>query len=457
MRIHILGICGTFMAGIAVLAKQLGYQVSGCDEHVYPPMSDQLRSQGIELIQGFDPAQLQPRPDLVIVGNAMKRGNPCLEWLLNQQIPYTSGPEWLYDHVLKDKWVLAVAGTHGKTTTSSLLAHLLQENGFNPGFLIGGIPENFGVSARLTDSAFFVIEADEYDCAFFDKRSKFLHYRPRTVILNNLEFDHADIFDSLKDIQKQFHYLVRALPEQALIICPDNEPAIDEVLAMGCWTPVQKTSLDRDAMWQALMIQSHEFSLHHQQTLIGTVSWSLLGRHNVQNALAAIAAATHIGISPALALPALTSFKNVKRRMEVKAQIDGITVYDDFAHHPTAIQLTLEGLRAHIGPSRLIAVLECASNTMRMGVHQHTLANSLAAADQAFVLAPSAATWDARSRFQQSPVPVNLAESIDQLVQQVASAVKTGDHVLIMSNGGFGGFHQKLIDVLTHQNALLNR
>lgn len=448
MRIHILGICGTFMAGIAVLAKQLGYQVSGCDEHVYPPMSDQLRSQGIELMQGFDPAQLQPQPDLVIIGNAMKRGNPCVEWVLNHQVPYTSGPEWLYDHVLQDKWVLAVAGTHGKTTTSSLLAHILQENGFNPSFLIGGIPENFGVSARLTDSAFFVIEADEYDCAFFDKRSKFLHYRPRTVVLNNLEFDHADIFDSLKDIQKQFHFLVRALPSEALIICPDNEPAIDEVLAQGCWTPVQKTSLDRDATWQASQISSHEFRVHHQQQLIGQVSWSLLGRHNVQNALAAMAAAAHIGITPTLALSALASFKNVKRRLEIKACIDGITLYDDFAHHPTAIQLTLEGLRAHIGSARLIAVLECASNTMRMGVHQHTLANSLAAADQAFVLAPSAATWDFRSRFQQSPVPVSLAESVDQLVQQVMLASKTGDHVLIMSNSGFGGFHQKLIDAL---------
>lgn len=451
MRIHILGICGTFMAGIAVLAKQLGHDVSGSDQAVYPPMSEQLQQQGIDLIQGFDPQQLQPTPDLVIIGNAMKRGNPCVEVVLNQQIPYTSGPEWLFDAILHDKWVLAVAGTHGKTTTSSLLTHILAEAGFNPSFLIGGIPENFHVSARLTDSAFFVIEADEYDCAFFDKRSKFLHYRPRTAILNNLEFDHADIFESLNDIQKQFHFLVRAMPSDGKIICPQHDTAVQEVLAQGCWTPVEGTALERDAVWQARDISSdgRQFTLNHREQVVGQIDWPLLGRHNVANALAAIAAAHHVGITPTVSIQALSSFKNVKRRLEIKGTVANITVYDDFAHHPTAIKTTLEGLRGHVGSQRILAILECASNTMKMGVHQHTLANALAAADQAFVLQPSHATWDVRATLQQAPIPVQVSDSIEQLVQQVVAQAKAYDHVLVMSNSGFGGFHQKLLSALT--------
>lgn len=450
MRIHILGICGTFMAGIAVLAKQLGHEVSGADERVYPPMSDQLRQQGIELIEGFDPQALQPAPDLVIIGNAMKRGNPSVEWVLNRAIPYTSGPEWLYDHILKDKWVLAVAGTHGKTTTSSLLAHILQEAGLNPSFLIGGVPENFGVSARLTDSAFFVIEADEYDCAFFDKRSKFLHYRPRTAILNNLEFDHADIFDSLKDIQKQFHFLIRAMPSEALIVCPDADRALNEVLQQGCWTPVERSAIDSPALWQATDVSSDGrcFQLWHRGNTVGSATSTLIGRHNVENSLAAIAAAAHVGVPPALALNALTHFKSVKRRLEIKAQIKDITLYDDFAHHPTAIKTTLEGLRGHVGSARILAVLECASNTMKMGVHRDALATSLAAANQAFVLAPSGANWDFRASFNASPVPIDLSDDLDALITAILGHVKAGDHVLIMSNGGFGGLHQKLIEAL---------
>ncbi len=451
MRIHILGICGTFMAGIAVLAKQLGHDVSGSDQHVYPPMSDQLIAQGIQLTSGFDIAQLTPMPDLVIVGNAMKRGNPCVEWLLNHQIAYTSGPEWLYDTILKDKWVLAVAGTHGKTTTSSLLAHLLEQGGLNPSFLIGGVPENFGVSARLTDSAFFVIEADEYDCAFFDKRSKFLHYRPRTAILNNLEFDHADIFDSLSDIQKQFHYLIRAMPSEGLLICPVNDSALEEVLNKDCFTPIQHFSIDQTADWQAIELSTDgcQFTLLQNQQAIGTAHWDLMGRHNITNALAAIAAAYHVGVPPTLALNALKTFKNVKRRMEIIGVINAITLYDDFAHHPTAIKTTLEGLRAKVGSARILAILECASNTMRMGIHEHTLAASLAAADQAFVLTPLSAHWDFRASFQQSPVPVKCADSIETLIQLVAQNAKAGDHIVIMSNSSFGGFHQKLSQTLT--------
>ncbi len=455
MRIHILGICGTFMAGIAVLAKQLGHNVSGSDQHVYPPMSDQLIAQGIQLTSDFEIDQLTPAPDLVIIGNAMKRGNPCVEWVLNQQILYTSGPEWLYDAILKDKWVLAVAGTHGKTTTSSLLAHILEISGLNPGFLIGGVPENFGVSARLTDSAFFVIEADEYDCAFFDKRSKFLHYRPRTTIVNNLEFDHADIFDHLSDIQKQFHYLVRAMPSTGLLICPTNDSALDEVLNKECFTPIQRFGIDQTADWQATALSTDgcQFTLIHNHAPIGTASSVLMGRHNINNALAAIAAAHHVGVPTTLALNALSTFKNVKRRMEIVGLVNAITIYDDFAHHPTAIKTTLEGLRAKVGAAKILAVLECASNTMRMGIHEQTLAASLAAADQAFVLTPSSANWDFRASFQQSPVSVKLADTIEALVQVVMQATKAGDHILIMSNGDFGGFHQKLTLALRALNA----
>ncbi len=444
MRIHILGICGTFMGGLAVLAKQLGHEVSGSDQNVYPPMSNQLRAQGITLMEGYCAENLMPRPDLVIIGNALSRGNSEVEAVLNQGLPYTSGAQWLSENVLQDKWVLAVAGTHGKTTTSSMLAWILEKQGFNPSFLIGGIPLNFGISARLTDSNFFVIEADEYDAAFFDKRSKFVHYRPRTAILNNLEYDHADIFPDLAAIQKQFHHFVRTVPSEGLLIVPEGDMALEETLALGCWTPVTYTSILGEGSWNADLLTGDGsrfavyFGVHHQ----GEVHWNLTGEHNVRNALAAMAAAHHVGVLPHDAIAALSNFQNVKRRMEVLASKDGVTIYDDFAHHPTAIATTLDGLRQHVGGEKIIAIIEPRSNTMRLGVHQHTLAASLRAADVAIIYQP-----ESQSALTLASNTV-VCSSLEEIVARFRNEIQHGCHVVLMSNGSFGGLHQLLISEL---------
>ena len=381
MHLHILGICGTFMGGIAAIARTAGHRVTGCDANVYPPMSDQLRALGIELIEGWDPSQLDLNPDIFVVGNVVARGNTLIEAILERNLPYTSGPQWLAENVLQGKWVLAVAGTHGKTTTASMLAWILEDAKLDPGFLIGGIPQNFGISARLTDSPFFVIEADEYDTAFFDKRSKFVHYRPRTALLNNLEFDHADIFPDLAAIETQFHHLIRTVPGNGLIVSNGREANLERVLARGCWTPVERFA--EDAGWSASEAnQDGAFDVLRNGKVQGTVSWSLMGEHNRHNAIAALAAARHAGVAINLGIEALSRFENVKRRMEVRGTVKGITVYDDFAHHPTAIATTLEGLRDKVGPQRLLAVLEPRSNTMKLGVMKNALAESLNAADQ---------------------------------------------------------------------------
>ena len=445
MHIHILGICGTFMGGLALIARELGHTVSGSDQNVYPPMSTQLAEQGIQLMQGYKAENLQSKPDLVVIGNAMSRGNPEVEAVLNQGLRYTSGPQWLAEYVLQDKWVLAVAGTHGKTTTSSMLAWILEYQGFKPGFLIGGIPMNFGISARSGESDFFVIEADEYDSAFFDKRSKFVHYHPRTCVLNNLEFDHADIFDDLAAIKRQFHHLVRTIPGEGLIICPAVDENIQDTLSMGCWTPVQQTAINQAAQWQAQLLKDDgsQFSIIFDQQDQGQVDWQLTGLHNVYNAVAAIAAARHIGILPSDAIAALGQFKNVKRRMEVIAQIKGVTIYDDFAHHPTAIKMTLEGLRKHVGSEKIIAVLEPRSNTMRMGVHRKALADSLAQADRVIIYQPEDLGWDL-SELKDYADNIQLCSSIDAIMSELAQEVQPNSHFLMMSNGGFGGIYQRL-------------
>ena len=408
MHIHILGICGTFMGSLAILAKELGFEVSGSDENVYPPMSSQLEAVGIDLIQGYDSSQLDNGADLIVVGNAMSRGNVAVEAMLNKGMPYTSGPQWLSDYVLKDRWVLAAAGTHGKTTTSSMLAWILEHAGLTPGFLIGGVPDNFGFSARLGSEPFFVIEADEYDTAFFDKRSKFVHYRPRTAILNNLEFDHADIFEDLAAIQKQFHHLVRILPSEGLIVAPQSDENVQQVIEQGCWTPVDYFSVAAEsgtANWQATPLKpdGSEFEVVLNGDSQGVVNWSHTGLHNLNNAVAAIAAARHVGVKPDLSIAALCEFKGVKRRMELLADIGGILVYDDFAHHPTAIASTLEGLRNRVGSGRILAVIEPASNTMRMGVHRAKLGQSSVAADRVFWRQAQGIDWDFKEVLDASP------------------------------------------------------
>ncbi|MGO1296927.1 MAG: UDP-N-acetylmuramate:L-alanyl-gamma-D-glutamyl-meso-diaminopimelate ligase, partial [Vibrio sp.] len=374
MHIHILGICGTFMGGLAVLAKQQGHHVTGCDANVYPPMSTMLEDQGIEIIEGFDPEQLKPHPDLVIVGNALSRGNPCVEYVLNHNVRYTSGPQWLHDHLLCDRWVLAVAGTHGKTTTASMLTWILEDCGYQPGFLVGGVLGNFGVSSRLGDSMFFVVEADEYDSAFFDKRSKFVHYHPRTLIINNLEFDHADIFDDLEAIKRQFHHLVRTVPGNGRIFSPHDDEAIQDVLQRGCWSEQEQAG--EASPWQAIKQtpDASHFYVYFAGQYVGEVKWSLVGDHNMHNGLMAIGSARHVGVTPDLACEALAKFINTKRRLELKGEVNHVTVYDDFAHHPTAIQLTLEGLRNKVGQQRVLAVLEPRSATMKLGVHKAAIA-----------------------------------------------------------------------------------
>ena len=459
-HLHILGICGTFMGGLALLARAAGYRVTGSDEQVYPPMSTLLESQGIVIWPGHEAAYLQPPPDTVVVGNVMRRGHPAVEQVLNQGLRYTSGPQWLYEHILADRWVLAVAGTHGKTTTASLLAWILEYAGLEPGFLIGGVPENFGVSARLGNSPFFVIEADEYDTAFFDKRSKCVHYRPRTLILNNLEYDHADIFPDLAAIEQQFHHLVRTVPGAGLIVCNRDSDALARVLAKGCWTPVKYFSQDQDKTasegFAAHLQQAdgQQFALSIDGTPSGECQWSQYGRHNVANALAALAAAQHVGVPVAVALEALAQFRGVKRRMEVRGCVAGVTVYDDFAHHPTAIALTLQALRARVGPTaRIIAILEPRSNTMRMGIHQESLANSLAEADRVLIYTPPGLGWDITPVIQRLGDKAQAKEDLNALVEHLLTLTQPGDHCLIMSNGGFGGVHQTLLTALAQRAA----
>ncbi|HBX60088.1 MULTISPECIES: UDP-N-acetylmuramate:L-alanyl-gamma-D-glutamyl-meso-diaminopimelate ligase [unclassified Methylophaga] len=450
MHIHILGICGTFMGGLALLARERGFDVSGSDANVYPPMSDQLAAAGIDVMQGYLPEHLQPAPDMVVMGNAMSRGNPAVEYVLNRNLPYISGPQWLAENILLNRWVLAVSGTHGKTTTSSMLAWILEYACMQPGFLIGGVPGNFGQSAAIGNTPFFVIEADEYDTAFFDKRSKFIHYHPRTLVINNLEFDHADIFADLAAIQTQFHHLIRTVPAEGLVITPHAIPAIEQTLERGCWTPRQ-TLNDVQADWQLAETaeDGHSFTLQHNQNT-GKVDWSLLGQHNVNNALAAIAAAHHVGVTVEHACEALNQFKGVKRRLELRGECRGIKVYDDFAHHPTAIATTLQGLRANIGQQRLIAVLEPRSNTMKMGVHEHTLAASLNAADMVILYQDPQLTWSLDNIQQQLGDGSVLLRNIDDVVEQLVNQSKSGDHIVVMSNGGFGGIHQKILDALNN-------
>lgn len=441
MYIHILGICGTFMGGIAVLAKAAGHQVTGCDANVYPPMSTQLEAQGISLTEGFTPDQAGIGADLFVIGNVVARGNPLMEEILNRGLPYISGPQWLAENVLQGKWVLAVAGTHGKTTTSSMLAWILEYSGMKPGFLIGGVPQNFGISARLGETSFFVIEADEYDTAFFDKRSKFVHYHPRTAILNNLEFDHADIFADLAAIETQFHHLVRTVPGNGLIVSNGQEPSLDRVLACGCWTLVERLGID----WQAVDAAADgSFSISLQQQLQGHLQWNLLGAHNRMNALAAIAAARHVGVPPALAIEALNKFQNVKRRMELRGVVSGIALYDDFAHHPTAIATTIAGLRSKVGKQRILAVLEPRSNTMKSGAIKDALPGSLREADLIFCYANNLG-WDAKATLSPLGETASIHDNLDLMVECIAQQAQQGDHILVMSNGGFGGIHEKLL------------
>jgi len=452
MKIHILGICGTFMGGIALLARESGVTVTGSDENVYPPMSTMLEEQGVTLSDGYSAEHFTDDTDCIVVGNAMKRGIDAIEAMLNQNLNYTSGPQWLHENVLKDRWVLAVAGTHGKTTTASMLAWILEYAGLNPGFLIGGVPENFGLSARLGDSPFFVVEADEYDTAFFDKRSKFVHYHPRTAVLNNLEFDHADIFTDLQAIKTQFYHLIRTIPSNGLLVSNANEEALDDVLKMGCWTPTETFSGTdtRNSAWSANYLQADGsvFDVLFEGEKQGTVQWNELGAHNVSNGLAAIAAARHAGVPTKHAIAALAEFKGVKRRMQLRGEVNGIRVYDDFAHHPTAIETTLKGLRASVGDKRIIAILEPRSNTMRMGIHKDKIAPSLAAADEVIMYQPDGLDWEMDDVVAALGEQGVLLNNVDAIVQRVAAIAQSGDHVLVMSNGGFDGIHDKLLDKL---------
>ena len=454
MHLHILGICGTFMGGLALLARAAGHKVTGCDANVYPPMSTMLAEQGIALIEGFNPAQLDLKPDIFVIGNALSRGNPLIEAILEKGASYTSGPQWLAEHILQNRWVLAVAGTHGKTTTSALLAWILEYAGMEPGFLIGGVPMNFGISARLGASAFFVIEADEYDTAFFDKRSKFVHYRPRTAILNNLEFDHADIFSDVAAIETQFHHLVRIVPASGRLIVNASEVSLNRVLARGCWS--EQEQFTAHGQWQIGALQSEnrfEILLHGKQQ--GFVNNHLTGAHNRANMLAAIAAARHVGVPPSLSIEALASFKNVKRRMEVRGVVGDVTVYDDFAHHPTAIAASIEGLRQKVGGQRILAVVEPRSNTMKAGAVKAALPQSLAQADLVFAYGATQGKhslgWDLTATLHPLTATgktVKTFTDLCALVQEVKTLARPGDHILVMSNGDFGAVHEKLLAAL---------
>ena len=462
MRIHILGICGTFMGSLAQLAKQLGHQVSGCDANVYPPMSTQLELAGINLVEGFDPCQLQPAPDLIIVGNAMSRGNPCVEYMLDKGLAYTSGPQWLGEHILRDCHVLAVSGTHGKTTTSSVLAKILDYAGLAPGFLIGGVPTDFGISARLgcqdNNSGYFVVEADEYDSAFFDKRSKFVHYHSNTLVINNLEFDHADIFEDLSAIQKQFHHLVRTIPSTGSVIYPAGDGNIQQVIDQGCWSRVQtlaeQSPGESTAQWHYRLLHSDGsgFQVSNGDNNVAEVNWQHTGLHNVLNGVAAIAAASTVGVSLDTACAALSEFVGVKRRMEIIHRDRGVTVYDDFAHHPTAIRTTLEGLRASVGNNPILAVIEPRSATMKLGVHASALSASVANANQVFWYQNPSIDWDLPAVANACSVPAFVSNNTNALLETVTNTVNNLAedsqiiHIVIMSNGGFEGFHQKLTE-----------
>ena len=449
MHIHILGICGTFMGGIALIARAAGHRVTGCDANVYPPMSIQLQSEGIELVEGYDADQIALDADLWVVGNAVSRGNPLLEAILDRGLPYISGPQWLAENILQGKWVLAVAGTHGKTTTSAMLAWILEDAGLRPGYLIGGVPQNFGKSANFSESSFFVVEADEYDTAFCDKRSKFVHYHPRTAILNNLEYDHADIFTDLAAIETQFHHLVRTIPGNGLIVANAAEPALERVLRRGCWTPVEP--FNDPAGWRATGDDATGLlSIQDKNGLTGSISWQLSGTHNRNNALAALLAARHAGVPLARGLEALARFENVKRRLEVRGTVDGVTVYDDFAHHPTAIETTLAGLRGKVGTARILAVLEPRSNTMKLGTMKDALPGSLTVADRVFCYGANLG-WDAAGALSPLGEKAQVSDDLDDLVRRIIAAARPGDHVLVMSNGGFGGIHQKLLDALAQR------
>jgi UDP-N-acetylmuramate: L-alanyl-gamma-D-glutamyl-meso-diaminopimelate ligase len=453
MHVHILGICGTFMGGIAALARAAGHRVTGSDQSVYPPMSEQLAALGIELIEGYQPEQLQLKPDVVVVGNVMSRGNALIEALLESGIPYTSGPEWLARHVLASRWTLAVAGTHGKTTTSSVLTWLLEYAGLDPGFLIGGVPGNFNVTARLGGGRHFVVEADEYDTAFFDKRAKFVHYRPRTAVLNNLEHDHADIYPDVASIQWQFHQLLRMVPRHGLVVANSGDANVMHVIDMGCWTPVERFAggTRGDTAWYALAAPNGDYSnfvIMEGNRRIGEVNWSMVGRHNAENALAAILAARHAGVPVETSIAALKEFQGVRRRMEVRGVVNGITVYDDFAHHPTAVATTIDGLRRRIGAARLIAVLEPRSNTMKLGTHSSALAGALSQADRVWMYQGPNITWDVAGSVASLGERATVIKDMDELLTELDRSLVAGDHVLIMSNGGFGGIHTRLLDRL---------
>lgn len=469
-HLHILGICGTFMGGIAAIAKELGFKVSGSDANVYPPMSTQLEQLGIELSQGYQADNFSEDVDLVIVGNAMSRGNPMVEYMLDRNIPYISGPQWLLENVLKDRWVLAVSGTHGKTTTSSMLAWILEYAHLAPGFLIGGVPQNFESSARLGNAPFFVIEADEYDSAFFDKRSKFVHYRPRTLVINNLEFDHGDIFNDLSDIQRQFHHLLRMVPSNGLVLSPASENAITETLAMGCWTPTEMSYgiSPSDVGWQAIKLtdEGSEFIVHFNGVLQGTVTWDLMGDFNIDNGLMAIAAARHAGVPAYVAIEALTEFVNTKRRFELRGVVNNISVYDDFAHHPTAIAKTLAGVRAKLSSQlskttnssndpanvsgRILAVLEPRSNTMKSGIHKEALPKALAEADSVFIYQGEQLNWSVSDLIDQCPSSCVVDNSIESLITKISEHAQAGDIIVVMSNGSFDDIHDKLLNKLKH-------
>ena len=452
MHVHILGIGGTFMGGVAAIAREAGCRVTGSDRNLYPPMSTQLAALGIDVIDGYEAAQLDLNPDVVVVGNALSRGTPVVEAMLDRGLPYVSGPEWLATQVLRSRHVIAIAGTHGKTTTTGILSWILESAGLAPGFLIGGVPENFTTTARLGSAPFFVIEADEYDTAFFDKRAKFVHYRPRTVVLNNLEFDHADIYPDLAAIERQFNQLLRTVPHAGRVIVNGEDPVLAGVLAAGCWTPRETFGIDAPGNdWTARVDRGgagDRFEVLRRGATVGQVEWPLIGRHNVQNALAAVAAAEHLGVAPARAVDALCTFRGIRRRMQVRGVAGGVTVYDDFAHHPTAIATTLAGLRARVGAARIVAVLEPRSNTMKLGTHRDALAEAVAAADDAWFLAPPNLGWDLREALAPLGERAHLAATVEELADRLVRAARPGDHWLIMSNGGFGGLHERVLRLL---------
>ena len=453
MHLHILGICGTFMGGIAALARAAGHRVTGSDRNVYPPMSTQLAALGIDVIEGYEPDQLKLEPDVFVVGNVMSRGNALVEALLASGRPYESGPEWLARNVLQGRWVLAVAGTHGKTTTSSLLAWILEHAGLAPGFLVGGVPLDFGVSARFGAGRHFVVEADEYDTAFFDKRAKFVHYRPRTVILNNLEHDHADIYPDVASIRRQFHLLLRTVPGNGLLAVNATDDHLAQVLEMGCWTPVERFAVDPQvpADWRVVADPASgyaRFDLVRGDRLVGSVEWNTVGRHNAENALAAVVAACHAGVEESVAIEALRRFGGVRRRLEVRGTVGGVIVYDDFAHHPTAITTTLEGVRRKAGQGRVIAVLEPRSNTMKLGTHKAALAESLRAADRVFIYQSPEVRWDVTEAMQPLGSLAVVHADLAELIQALVGEARAGDHLVLMSNGSFGGLHERLLAAL---------